>query len=180
MNFLLEYINVNGILLCNTNPYLPALEDIGCTWHDVEELIDSHRLFYSKVFKGRTTYLSVETYYLLKTVRTQKELTKAAEKIYSLLDGNPPADTTFLKQASGLPVKEYREGFDFLLRNLYITAIENGKKLNESWSAFYYGTAADWEKYTPGPALRSNAPERLRELLSGTMTEKQIQSLMRS
>ena len=180
MNSLLEYLNINGILLCNTNPHLPALEDIGCTWHDVEELIDSHQLFYSKVFKGRTTYLSVEAYYLLKAVRTQKELTKPAEKIYSPLDGNPPADTTFLKQASGLGTKEYREGFDFLLRNLYITAIENGRRLNENWSSFYYGTSAEWETHTPGQNFQGDAPELLRELLSGTMTEKQIQSLMRS
>lgn len=178
MNGLLKYLNANGILLCNTNPFLPALEDMGCTWHEVEELIDSHQLFYSKVFKKRTTYLSPEAYYLLKAVRKQKELTPPAERIYSLLDGKPAADTTFLKQASGLTGKEYREGFDFLLQNLYITAVENGKRLNENWSSFYYGTAKDWEKHTPGQEFGSDAPQRLRELLSRTVPEKYLRSLM--
>lgn len=66
MNHLLNYLEHNGILLCNQNPFLPALEDIGCSWNDVVELIDNHQLFYCKVFQKRTTYLSAECYYLLK------------------------------------------------------------------------------------------------------------------
>ena len=58
MGRLLEYLENYGILLCNTNPELPALEDIGCTWGDVTALIDRQELFYCKAFKKRTTYLS--------------------------------------------------------------------------------------------------------------------------
>lgn len=50
MNPLQSYLEINGILLCNRNPDLPALEDVGCTWQDVTELIDQHKLFYSKAF----------------------------------------------------------------------------------------------------------------------------------
>ena len=35
MNPLLNYLEHNGILLCNQNPFLPALEDIGCSWNDL-------------------------------------------------------------------------------------------------------------------------------------------------
>lgn len=34
------YLNMAGILSCNVNPYLPALDDIGCTWADAVALID--------------------------------------------------------------------------------------------------------------------------------------------
>ena len=44
MNPLLRYLDRNGILLCNTNPELPALEDVGCSWSDVTELIDRQEL----------------------------------------------------------------------------------------------------------------------------------------
>ena len=70
MNQLLCYLEKHGILLCNQNPLLPSLEDIGCSWSDVVELIDNHQLFYCKVFQKRTTYLSAEAYYRLKQVRT--------------------------------------------------------------------------------------------------------------
>lgn len=52
MNPLLRYLDRNGILLCNTNPELPALEDVGCSWSDVTELIDRQELFYCKAFKN--------------------------------------------------------------------------------------------------------------------------------
>ena len=37
---LLKYLDYAGILTCNINPYLPALDDIGRTWNDVVGLID--------------------------------------------------------------------------------------------------------------------------------------------
>lgn len=199
MNRLLFYLETNGILLCNQNPFLPALEDIGCGWKDVTELIDSHELFYSKVFKGRTTYLSVEAYLLLKAVREEKPLTSQAEYVFSLLDGNPPADIRFLKAAAApvLSGKDFREAFDFLLRNLYITAVRNGRQLNENWSEFLYGTAKQWESLSPGFEEKKKGWEngqnregehkgaeeytagRLAEIMGGVVKEKDLKALIR-
>ena len=165
-----------GILLCNTNPDLPALEDIGCGWGDVPELIDRQELFYCKAFRKRTTYLSKETYYLLKEVRQKKPLTPSAQRIYAILENGAEAETGFLKAVSGLDGKAYREGVDFLLQNLYVTALRNGKLLNESWSTFLYA-AAEWEKCAPAAVPIENASERLWEILSQTMTERQFRSL---
>ena len=165
-----------GILLCNTNPDLPALEDIGCGWGDVTELIDRQELFYCKAFRKRTTYLSKETYYLLKEVRQKKPLTPSAQRIYAILENGAEAETGFLKAVSGLDGKAYREGVDFLLQNLYVTALRNGKLLNESWSTFLYAAAA-WEKCAPAAVPIENASERLWEILSQTMTERQFRSL---
>ena len=179
MNLLLKYLQKYGILLCNTNPDLPALEDIGCTWADVTALIDRQALFYCKAFKKRTTYLSKEIYYLLKEVRQKKPLTPSAQKIYAILESGAEAETGFLKAVSGLDGKAYREGFDFLLQNMYVTALRNGKPLNESWSTFLYAAAAEWEKRAPGPPPAENAEARLWEILSRTMTERQFRSLAR-
>ena len=165
-----------GILLCNTNPDLPALEDIGCGWGDVTELIDRQELFYCKAFRKRTTYLSKETYYLLKEVRQKKPLTPSAQRIYAILENGAEAETGFLKAVAGLDGKAYREGVDFLLQNLYVTALRNGKLLNESWSTFLYA-AAEWEKCAPAAVPIENASERLWEILSQTMTERQFRSL---
>lgn len=177
MSELLKYLQKYGILLCNANPELPALEDIGCTWGDVTALIDRQELFYCKTFKKRTTYLSRETYYLLKEIRQKKPLTSAAQRIYAILENGAAAETNFLKAVSGLDAKSYREGFDLLLQNLYITALYNGKPLNENWSAFLYGTAEEWEKHVSAAAPIENASERLWEILSQTMTERQFKSL---
>ena len=172
MGRLLEYLENYGILLCNTNPELPALEDIGCTWGDVTALIGRQELFTCKAFQKRTTYLSQEAYHLLKKIRQKKQLTPAAQKIYSILEDGAAVETDFLKAVSGLDAKSYREGFDLLLQNLYVTALHNG-----NWSAFLYGTSEEWEKRTPAPAPIENASERLWGILSQTMTERQFRSL---
>mgnify|MGYP006865374286 FL=1 len=179
MNPLQNYLEANGILLCNRNSDLPALEDVGCTWQDVTELIDQRRLFYSKVFRKRTTYLSPEAYYLLKAAKSQKPLTPPAERILSLLGNGSIAETAFLKRVCGLSPKEYRDGFDFLLQNLYITAMANGTVLNESWSTFQYGTAQTWEALSPPPPQRGDPKARLWELLRPTVPERCFRSLIR-
>lgn len=178
MNRLAAYLDQYGLLLCNVNPDLPALDDIGADWQDVTALMDAHGLFYSKVFRGRTTYTSPEVYYLLKQLKPKKPLTDAAARIYDVLAENP-TDMTFLKQLSGLPPREFQRGFQFLLQNLAITAVQNGTPLQDNWSTFVYGTASTWEKYTPH-AISWDAPrDRLWEILSQTMTDRQIQSLLR-
>lgn len=179
MNPLQSYLGDNGILLCNRNPDLPALEDVGCTWQDVTELIDRHELFYSKAFRKRTTYLSPEAYYLLKAAKPQKPLIPPAEHILSLLGNGSIAETAFLKQVCGLSSREYRDGFDFLLQNLYITAMANGTVLNESWSTFQYGTAQAWEELSPSPPQCGDAKVRLWELLRPTVPERCFRSLIR-
>lgn len=179
MNQLLCYLEKHGILLCNQNPLLPALEDIGCSWNDVVELIDSHQLFYCKAFQKRTTYLSAQVYYLLKAVRPAKPLPPAAGQLYALMADKPPVDTSFLKEVSHLSPKSYQQGFDFLLQNLYVTALANGKQLTSNWSTFRYGTADAWETATPNRWSCDNACERLWEILSSTMPEKLFRSLIR-
>lgn len=179
INPLQSYLEANGILLCNQNPDLPALEDVGCTWQDVTELIDRHGLFYSKVFRKRTTYLSPEAYYLLRAVKPRKPLTPPAEHILSLLENGSTAETAFLKQVCGLPPKEYRDGFDFLLQNLYITAMANGTVLNENWSTFQYGTAQGWEALSRPPIPCDGPKSRLWELLRPTVPERCFRSLIR-
>lgn len=178
MNQLAAYLEQNGLLLCNVNPELPALDDIGATWQDVTALIDAHQIFYCKAYRGRTTYLSPEVYSLLLAVKPRKPMPEAATQIYALLEGNT-ADTALLKRLSGLPAKEYQRGFQFLLQNLWITAVENGTPLNASWSSFLYGTAAAWAQAAHLPPLPPDPRDRLTEILSHTMTDRQIQALLR-
>lgn len=174
------WLKQNGILLCNQNPDLPALEDIGCTWRDAMELIDAHMAFYSKAYKKRTAYLSQEAYYLMKALRPQRPMNGPARELYSVIEENPGADAAFLKSACAMESGDYRAGMDFLLQNLYVTAIARGRELSESWSELLYCTAQEWEKTAPGPEAPAQEPrKRLWELTCGIMTEKQFKSLLR-
>lgn len=185
MNRLFDYLEGHGILLCNVNPYLPSLEDIGSGWKEVTELLDAQLIFYSKAFKGRTSYLSREAYLLLDMVRDKKPLTAQAAMLYELLEGNPPADTGLLKEAAGhlMSLKAYQAAFNFLLKERYITVVKNGAQLNENWSGFLYGTAEAWAMLAPGledlrklhqKKTKAEAITALRRLFGTTMKEKQF------
>ncbi len=183
-NRLLDYLEVHGILCCNYNPYLPCLFDIGCTWEDMTTLVDSHGLFLCKAFRKRTTYLSREVYYLLKRIRTQKALRTDTERaMLEAIQEYAPLDTVTLKRIMDIPAKEYSPAFDFLLENLYVTAIHNGDVLQSNWSTFLYGPAGMWERFV-GPDSQydgitaDEARERLRSRLSLSMTEKDIRKFL--
>ncbi len=173
------WLTQNGILLCNRNPDLPALEDIGCTWRDAMELIDSHLAFYSKAYKKRTAYLSPKAYYLIKAIRPQRPVAGPARELYSVILENPGADAAFLKSACAMESRDYRAGMDFLLQNLYVTAIASGRKLSENWSELLYCTAGEWERLAPAIAPAEDPRGRLWELVGSVMTEKQFKSLIR-
>ena len=171
-----DYLETYGILTCNMNPFLPSLEDIGCGWSDATALIDSHDLFYCKVFRKRTSYLSRKAYFLLKQCRTIIPHDQSAGLIYSLLDG-APMETKHLKRLASLSPKSYSAAFNSLLENMDITAIQNNRVLNSNWSSLLYGTARFWENYVEIPETPQNARDELWNIFSKTMSEKDFNSL---
>lgn len=178
VKMLKEYLDYAGILACNENPYLPSLSDIGCGWSDVMALVDSHELFYSKAYRGRTTYLSLKSYYLLKRIRKQRAMDENAARIHELLKSEP-LDMEMLRLLSCMEREQLDKALQFLLRNLYATALRTGNVLNPNWSTFYYCTAEAWEAHVKKPDIQSDPGETLRSIFSRTMAEKEIDRLLR-
>lgn len=175
---LLAYLERYGVVACNTNAYLPALEDVGCTWLDAVALIDRQQAFLCKAFRKRTVYLSREAYYLLKCCRARPPLPDGASRLYALLSGSSPMDTRMLKSASALPEKDYARAFSFLLENLYVTALHNGKPLNPNWSTLLYGTAEAWEEMAPDVCSPADARAELTRLLSQSLSEGELRRFL--
>ena len=173
-----DYLSAHGILACNLNPYLPALEDIGCSWSDAMALIDAHGLFYCKAFRQRTTYLSPEAYYLLKQCRKPRPMEPGGRAIYELLHSGPPIDTKALKRFSCLPPKEYSKAFSALLEDMAITAINSGQALNPNWSTLVYSTADAWEAFVPPPTPAADPAAALWRILSSSMPESDFVRLI--
>lgn len=65
-----------------------------------------------------------------------------------------------------------------MLQERYITAVQNGTKLNENWSSFLYGTEKQWEMLSQGledirgTINKDKAVERLWELVGEKMGTK--------
>lgn len=175
-----HYLNATGILACNTDIHLRCLEDIGCSWADAVELIEKKELFLSKVYRKRTVYLSPRVYHLLKQCRAQRPMPEPAQRLYELLQGIPCGlETGELRELAQMDQRTLLTAMDFLLEELYITAVGNGRWLNPNWSTYRYGTAEQWEAAAEPRSEVENPREILMEFLSWSMPEEEIRRLIR-
>lgn len=171
-----SYFARNGLLLCNENPDLPSLPTVGGAWNDIVAMIEAREVFYSKLYKGRVTYLSRELYYHLKPLHQQEgNLSPEAAQLLSLLRQTGPVSTEELKRLSPLPAKILSRCLDELLKELLITAVQRDKTLNETWCTFLWADYAVWEG--DAPSLPSD-PARARRLLEGLLSPRQIDKFL--
>lgn len=175
------YFLRNHILLCNDNAYLPSLNDVGGDWNAIIHLIETREVVYSKAYRKRTTYLSPALYAMLKPYKQRfNKLTETSKNIYNFLSACGPMSTQEIKDALMLSSKSFGSAFDPLLTELFVTAMERDRTMNETWSSFLWGTYAQWEATLHHPLPKVEASDaNLIALLSHLMAEKEIAALMK-
>ena len=172
-----KILNSVGVLLCNSHPRYPNIDDLGLGWGDVTDLMDSQKLFYCKAFMKRTTYLSPKVYCLLKACKTPKALPDPARLIYETLKQGM-LETYQIKQLSFMSEKTYKNAFEFLLQHLLITVYRSGRAIGPNWSTYVYCTAPHWEKAANLPGISDDPKKELRLILSPLFTDREISKLM--
>jgi hypothetical protein len=178
---LLDYINKFGLIACNKDSYIKSLDDIGCSWQDAVALIDDRKIFYSKIYKHKTVYLSIRLYSLLKKFNTGIIVNENSRLIYNILENNPPQNTDMLKTVSQLNKNEFKKAQLELLEQLHMTAISSYKSININWSSFYYTTSSNWEKsikFEEADCTMEEAKEEIFILLGKTMKSSEIEKLI--
>lgn len=165
-----EYIERNGIILCNENNELPSLVKLGYNMENIISLIEQKQVFYCKAYKKRSTYLSVKAYQLLSRCKPQKPLIEQAKLIYKAMSKTDVADKDELRVAMGMDKKEFDKAFDFLLENLYITAIA-GRRLNPNWYSYLYCTAERWKQGVEGLHFQGDSKAALWKVVKNNMSE---------
>jgi hypothetical protein len=172
---ILNYLNTYGLLLCNQNKYLPSLSDVGGDWDSIVSLIEEREVFYCKVYKKRTSYLSRELYFLLKRYKQSiLAIPAISMDIYNFLYDNGPADTETIKSILMLSKKSFDDAFDILLERMLVTATKRGKTLGKTWATFVWGTYVDWEKGALPISTDIDDYNRLFRILNSNLTEKEI------
>ena len=170
-NELGEYLETHGILLCNENKELPSLCGLGYSMENIIGLIDLRQVFYGKIYKKRSTYLSVRAYQLLRRIKEQKALSPEAKLIYDSMKNYDFLDKDELKQRLDMEKRVFDKAFDFLLENLYVTAF-SGKRVNSNWYAYLYCTAERWNKEVEGLHFNGDPRAALWEIVGREMNEK--------
>lgn len=138
-------INENGILLLNSTPEMPNITDLGGDWNLVMLLIEKREIFVSKLYKGKTTYLSREMYYMLKDKIRNTDLNEEEGRVFNFIESNDNVDTKVLKLFLRYNSKHINKILLSLQKKLMITVLERGETLNKNWSTYYWGTYKQWE-----------------------------------
>lgn len=173
------YFAQNGILLCNENRELPSLASIGGRWDDMVTLMEGREVFYSRLYKGRVTYLSREFYYHIKPLRQREDrISPQARELLAFLRQAGPMGTEELKRLFPLWGARLSGYLDELLRELLTTAVQRDRTINESWCTFLWAGHEFWEKNTPSPSSAPD-PAEARRLLSQLLPERQIAVLLK-
>lgn len=175
---LLEYIEHYGILLCNESKELPSLCGLGYTMENIISLIEQKKVFYCKAYKKRSTYLSVKAYQLFNRCFSANPLNEHAKTILHAMKQKAAVDKEELRMTLAMDKKTFDTTFDFLLQNLYITAI-GGKKLNVNWYSYLYCTADRWKQGIEGLHFPGDCKDALWKIVNKTMSEKDFHSFVK-
>ena len=173
------YFRQNGLLLCNMNKELPSLGTVGGDWNSIVALMERGEVFYSKLYKGRVTYLSQDFYYQIKPHRQRlTKLTAKSLEVFEFINAAGLAGTKDIKERMMLSSKDFTACMDELFKELFVTVIERERTMNANWSSFYWGTYERWEKILPIENTQTDM-DKICGMLSGIMTDKQIMKLLK-
>ena len=178
--YLRSYFSQNGLLLCGENKDLPSIYTVGGDWNSIISLIEEGEIFYSKLYKGRVSYLSRDLYYQIKPYKQRtKSLSDKSKEILAFIEEVDSATTKEIKSILNISsAKEFNCYMDELFKELLITAIQRDKTMNVNWSSFRWGLFSCWEQLNPHAGVIPD-PEQIKKMLSAIMTDKQIESILK-
>lgn len=140
-----KVLQKNGIILLNENKFLPSIIGEGGTWETAMSLIDKKRVFYSRIYKNRVTYISREVYYCLKDYRQNSLVSDDELMVIKLLESSNSLTTKLIKSVLPISNERIKKAMDSLSKKLLITVIRPGKKINDTWSEVEWSTYKQWE-----------------------------------
>lgn len=173
---LLDIINDYGFLLVNKHDYLPSLDELGFTMQNVIHLIEKNLVFYTKAFRKRPIYLSINAYQLLKRVKTKKPLSSVAQNILKEMNKYQLTDKEEIKRKLNLDSKTFNKAFDELLEQMLVTAC-GGRKNGVNWYNYLYCTSEQFNRFIDGLHFNGDAQDKLWEIVGKKMNIKDFKLL---
>lgn len=171
-------INKCGILLLNSTPEVSNIIDLGGDWNLVMYLIEEREIFVSKLYKGRTTYLSREMYYMLKEKIQNTDLNEDESRVFSFIESNDNVDTKILKLTLGYESKGLNKILGSLQKKLMITVLKKGGTLSKSCSTYFWGTYSQWEDTDRNASRPKIHHDIVLSKLRNVMTKREIEKIL--
>jgi len=181
-DYVYDYIANKGMLLLNRSNHFDSLMEIQGDWNSIMDLIEDKKVYFSKIFNGKTTYLSDEMYPYFKVLNKDSSLSVAESKILSILEQHEGCETNFLKILSAMEKKVFDVALNGLLRKMYITVLRRGKIINSQWTAYTFGTDEQWRNGNSDMYSEISSEEAFDKIfhkLSPRLTNRKIMSFLK-
>ena len=172
-----KYLDEKSMFLCNDDGRLPSFSQLGGDWDSLMTLVEERKVFYSRLYKNRITYISNRLYWSIKPYKQRLErMSEKSKEIFAFLDEFGEATTLEIKSVLNLSNKVYSQCMAELSKELLVTATAQGKKINNNWSSFFWGTYKLWER-----TATQYKPAYMEEykLLESIFTTKEIKNLLK-
>lgn len=175
--FLEIYLDEKSMFLCNDDGRLASFSQLGGDWDTLMTLVEERKVFYSRLYKTRVTYISNRLYWSIKPYKQRLEkVSEKSKEIFEFLDVFGEATTPEIKEVLALSGKTFSQCIKELSKELLITATARDRKINNNWSSFFWGTYKVWEKtaipYKPGDKEEY-------KLLEPVFSRKEIENLLK-
>lgn len=145
--FLEKYLEEMSMFLCNGDGRLLSFYQLGGDWDSLMDLVEERKVFYSRLYKNRVTYISNRLYWSIKPYKQRLEkVSEKSKTIFEFIDEFGEATTPEIKNALVLSNKTFSQCMNELVKEFLVTATARDKKISNNWSSFFWGTYKLWEK----------------------------------
>lgn len=171
------YFSENGMLLCNESSELPYLDLVGGNWNAIVSLMERGEVCYSRLYRGRVTYLSRALYYAVKPYRQRlTHLDEPSRRLLEFMRAAGEVSAEEMQAACLLEKKAQTNALNQLVSELFATVSRRDVTIHDCWCTFRYCLAETWEQkqFIPTPTNAADA----RQLLSRQLTKLQIDRIL--
>jgi hypothetical protein len=161
-----------GFIMLNQHNCLPSVCATGETWAGFMEMIERRQVFLTNLVEKKTTLLSPALYAAIFKKQKQAAIDSDMAAIYTFVAKNQPVSSEHIRLSLQQEKKETDKLVKKLEAHLYITVLKEGKRLNQNWGTYRWGTSDQWrEDYK---ALYGELPEEDFDQMLNRMQEKGV------
>jgi hypothetical protein len=133
-----------GFIMLNQHRYLPSVCSTGETWEGFMEMIEKRQVFLTNLVEKKTTLLSPALYAAISKEQKTIGIDSETAPIYAFVAENQPVSSENIR----LSLQWEKKATDKLVKRLEsclrITVLKEGKRLNQNWGTYRWGTSDKW------------------------------------
>ncbi|SCZ05846.1 AlkZ-related protein [Alkaliphilus peptidifermentans] len=173
-----QLLNNNGFIMLNENQKYPSICEYGGGWQEAIYLINTRKVFLTKLIEDKSTFISPKLYYAIRACQGLSKMKDNERYVYEFIQLNEPVDMKFIRLGLPIEVTELKKAMKTLQNKLMITAIGEAKSISNNWGVYLWGTSETWERESKGEYIFENPQEIIVEMLAEKISDNKLKAII--